>query len=44
MRMTPAHSIGQAMEIADNFVPGGRIAVIPDGVSTLVNTEQSLPG
>lgn len=44
MRMTPAHSIGQAMEIADNFVPGGHIAVIPDGVSTLVNTEQSLPG
>lgn len=36
LHMTPAHSICEAMEIADSLVPDGRIAVIPDGVSTLI--------
>ena len=40
MHMIPAHSMHQAMKIADSLAPGGSIVAIPDGVSTLINSEK----
>ena len=36
LHMQPAHSMEEAIALADKIVPGGKIAVIPDGISTLV--------
>ena len=36
LQMTPAHSVAEALRLAEAMAPGGRIAVIPDGISTLI--------
>ncbi len=36
LHMQPAHSMDEALALADQVVHGGSIAVIPDGISTLV--------
>lgn len=36
LHMTPARSVEEALRLADAILPGGSIAVIPDGISTLI--------
>ena len=40
LHMQPAHSMDEAIALADKVAPGGSIAVIPDGISTLVQMSE----
>ena len=40
LHMIPAHSAEEALRLAERIVPGGSIAVIPDGVSTIVGAQK----
>ncbi len=42
MHMTYAHSLEDALAIADSMKPGGKYVIIPDGVSVIIDSRQKI--